>query len=545
MPWYEPSTRPPSAGKLFLSRLSDGPPNPHHRACDEALARQPDDDEVDISPYIDEQWSYPKRNSSEEENYRDTNGDRLQFRVEQHLRNMFPSFAGCFSNNRTFGGNDRFQFGGDNFFSPLVATDNSEQIGSERVMLSSTAVDQNGRGFEQTYSNTGPRQHNFLSVHHHQGTQGDFTTNEPSKQDLTSQNTQSYRNSKMDTAHATSKHDASTQSKQLLEHNHAYAAAKDDDSVAAQQKPRDLFQVKENFESVPTITTASPFVKLFNSAKRTPPVQSTLTQNTKTGKLGYSNYLPTPSKAKTKTWDDFGTGKARAASTTETMGVTKKMTRQRKGASEKAGKVNNRTRDKEGQSEIETLLESMHTSSKGKPSEKRQSDLIDGVRAKKAKQTSLSDTTPAQPVPIKSNKKSATISIEDFEGLENIGILNAASDLQALQHFLTFIRQQKHATWTMLFLDKLYSSNDSNAKSRMNKKKKKSNVQVQKSGKFDLPKEHQGYQITTSFLPTSKKYCTEKGELTNRFHFTLRRSHDYVFSLMARPTLLFLELYMR
>ena len=454
MPWYEPINRPPSAGKFVPSRLNDEPPNPHHRACDEALARHPDDDEVDISPYIDERWSYPKRNAPEEQNCNDINGDRLQFRVEQHLSNMFPSLGGCFS-RRTFDhGSDRFHFGGDNFFSPLVAADN---VDSEDVTL---------------YSQN----------------DGSFKANR---------------------TYASNRHDANIGHGDDNAYNAVTATKGGNNSMTQQNPPRDLFQVKENAQ--PVTTAASPFINLFNSAKRTPPVQSTLTQNAKTGKLGISSFVATPTKKKTRTWDDIGNGKARAVvRASYTMEDTDKVTKQLKGAaSKKARKQNDRTSNaNKGQSEVENLLESMHTSSKDKASKKRESDPNDRARTKKTKQTSLDDaaTFQQEEVPIKNNTRIATISIEDFDGLEKTGILNAGSNMQSLHQFLGVIGQQKHATWTMLFLDEYYSSN---AKTRKNKKKKSS---VQKSGKFDLPQQHQGYQITTPFLPTSKKYCTEKGE---------------------------------
>jgi hypothetical protein len=73
----------------------------------------------------------------------------------------------------------------------------------------------------------------------------------------------------------------------------------------------------------------------------------------------------------------------------------------------------------------------------------------------------------------------------------------------------------------MLFLDKYY------ALKTVERSKKKKNIP--NSGKFDLPQQHQGFMISSAFLPTGKRYCTEKGE-----HVLVYRYYDYrLFVLMT------------
>eukprot|EP00956_Cyclotella_meneghiniana_P030001 scaffold74526_cov66-Cyclotella_meneghiniana.AAC.4 len=280
--------------------------------------------------------------------------------------------------------------------------------------------------------------------------------------------------------------------------NPAFGATDNDNSPSIQQSPRDLFHVKENIPAATQKSTSS-FVR---PASKAAPAQSTLTQNQKTGMLTFEKFSATPAKKVKKTWDDINNGGRAVANVQKTKQSSKVDSVNKKHAKKKSCSKN------DGQSEAENLLDSMHhATAKNKNSKKRSSDENNdgaGKVSKRSKQKSLDEGAVLQQVPKTKSTKASAISMEDLAILEQENIRNAASCEEGLSLFLKTIGKKKYVTWTMLFLDKYYPP----GKDRSSRGKKKD---VHKSGKFDLPQEHQGYKISTAFFPTSKKYCTEKG----------------------------------
>jgi hypothetical protein len=227
-------------------------------------------------------------------------------------------------------------------------------------------------------------------------------------------------------------------------------------------------------------------------------VQSKITQNLETGQLELSLDQDVAKSDKNKKF-----GNARNA--VDDAPEKKRSNNEPKKPKEKEARTKTAR-----QSEVETLLDSMQASRKNK-TKKRSSDSNDGCSVKIVKKSK--QQPPDDESSIDNNDMVAPeISHEDFAGLEDMNIKNAAACMDGLQQFLGIIGQKSHVVWTMLFWDKHVAPKATNGGTSVKSKSKKKNTDFQRSGKFDLPEKNPAYQITTPFLPTSKKYCTEKGK---------------------------------
>ena len=94
----------------------------------------------------------------------------------------------------------------------------------------------------------------------------------------------------------------------------------------------------------------------------------------------------------------------------------------------------------------------------------------------------------------------------DFHGIEQMQLQNAASCSEGLEAFLAQLGRQKQVAFTMLFLDPRTSAHAGGEG-----KKKKSKTKSVRSKKFTMQHSSRGYECTSPFLPSSKKYCTPKG----------------------------------
>mmetsp|Transcript_5794 Transcript_5794/g.12392 ORF Transcript_5794/g.12392 Transcript_5794/m.12392 type:complete len:915 (-) Transcript_5794:111-2855(-) len=90
----------------------------------------------------------------------------------------------------------------------------------------------------------------------------------------------------------------------------------------------------------------------------------------------------------------------------------------------------------------------------------------------------------------------------DFEGIEEMGLQNAGSCAEGLSRFIRHVMDQAHVSWTMLFLDPYTGNYEFGITDGANSKSRK---------KRQLTTNHRGYECTTPLLPSTKKYCTEKG----------------------------------
>jgi len=120
-------------------------------------------------------------------------------------------------------------------------------------------------------------------------------------------------------------------------------------------------------------------------------------------------------------------------------------------------------------------------------------------------------TTSAQP----------TLSEQDFEGMTNT--MNAAQCMEGLQQFLSRVGQEPYVAWTMIFLDPLchyrqYATDSSSSTGSNNNSKRR-----KKSKKFSLNSDTTATMLlecTTPFLPSNKRYCTDKGPTCTAWNCT-------------------------
>ena len=118
----------------------------------------------------------------------------------------------------------------------------------------------------------------------------------------------------------------------------------------------------------------------------------------------------------------------------------------------------------------------------------------------------------------KSTKK-AKLTEQDFEGMTNT--MNAAQCMEGLQQFLSRVGQESYVAWTMIFLDPLchyrqYATDTSSSSNGNNKRRKRSK-------KFSLGDNTESPTIlecTTPFLPSNKRYCTDKGPTCTAWNCT-------------------------
>eukprot|EP00985_Skeletonema_marinoi_P026143 scaffold20014_cov126-Skeletonema_marinoi.AAC.1 len=113
-----------------------------------------------------------------------------------------------------------------------------------------------------------------------------------------------------------------------------------------------------------------------------------------------------------------------------------------------------------------------------------------------------------------------TLSEQDFEGMTNT--MNAAQCMEGLQQFLSRVGQEPYVAWTMIFLDPLchyrqYATDSSSSTNNNNSKRRK------KSKKFSLNSDTTATSLlecTTPFLPSNKRYCTDKGPTCTAWNCT-------------------------
>jgi hypothetical protein len=129
------------------------------------------------------------------------------------------------------------------------------------------------------------------------------------------------------------------------------------------------------------------------------------------------------------------------------------------------------------------------------------------------------------------------LSESDFAGIDQLELQNAAQCSEGLQEFLILVGKQKHVAFATVFLDPYtgnYFTSICADRGDEDKKKKKKN-KATRTNKFTQHNPCQGFECTTSFLPTSKKYCTPRGEPCTAWNCTC---DDQLRAMRASATLL-------
>ena len=118
---------------------------------------------------------------------------------------------------------------------------------------------------------------------------------------------------------------------------------------------------------------------------------------------------------------------------------------------------------------------------------------------------------------------------------------NVAQCMEGMRLFLEKFGTQQFVAFSLLFLDEYtgnYTTSSAPNNNGKQKKSKKKGGGGTRSNKFALPNSNnnsRGYEVTTPFVPSSKKYCTPKGPSCTAWNCTC---DDQIRSLRASASLL-------
>jgi len=118
---------------------------------------------------------------------------------------------------------------------------------------------------------------------------------------------------------------------------------------------------------------------------------------------------------------------------------------------------------------------------------------------------------------------------------------NVAQCMEGMRLFLEKFGNQQFVAFSLLFLDEYtgnYTTTSSAPNNNGKQKKSKKKGGGTRSNKFTLPNSNnnsRGYEVTTPFVPSSKKYCTPKGQSCTAWNCTC---DDQIRSLRASALLL-------
>lgn len=292
-------------------------------------------------------------------------------------------------------------------------------------------------------------------------------------------------------------------------------------------KPKQLNNLFDSFVAKPS---NDPFQK--------PPRQSKLIQDSTTGELVAKSTTSgiNPSKhsekMKTKSWDEYGGRPMDGAG----MGSINNSSESEKAANAKNKKKDKKKKSKDKNQKHPENMDIGQLLQRGTKRPSNQSQQDDGVgtskdisnAAKSNHRSSIETVTElgipsynTDDMPMSSSTDSPEISEKDFDGIERMELQNAAQCMEGLQQFLALVGRQKHVAFTTLFLDPYTghyftpSSSSTNDPCGGQRKKKKHS---RTSNKYTL--QNAGFECTTPFLPTSKKYCTPKGPACSAWNCT-------------------------
>jgi hypothetical protein len=283
------------------------------------------------------------------------------------------------------------------------------------------------------------------------------------------------------------------------------------DEPASKLKPKQLNDMYDDIRA--------PFKK--------PPKQSKLVQDSETGKVGTSLEASMGEKEKAKTWDDYGGRPVDDTCKEDNQGKENAKAKKSKKKEEKR-KRKDKPIDFFNEGKKQPRTDSQTDDEAAKCARK-----LSKEKSKKHTRdhNSLPDTGTELEIPaynvdsienVDKDEGAPKISESDFIGIEQMELQNAAQCMEGLQQFLALVGRQKHVAFTILFLDP-YTGNyftpngAGQGGDEQNKKKKKKAV---RSNKFAQPSASQGFECTTPFLPTSRKFCTPKGHVCTAWNCT-------------------------
>jgi len=538
MPWYEPAARAPT---------------PQRRQNNTN-----DDDHTNVQNYLDEQWKNFPRNSTTNNNHNnyENNYDGLQFEIENQLQSsgVLPSSLSMTNNNYSallFGGmtrrgeveqssannlgqqNNEMNHNNSNmpvskaaaffhprpvmalmpyiqFFSPIACPDND---------CSGVLDDERKQSANEKHNVRAPLLRNSQAP-----PQQEYDFQQPTQQQ---QNLTPADDNLADINHTTQEdHQGSTNSSSPQ-------------PPSSNLKPKDLFS---SFIAKPISTHDNSTANAF----KVPPKQSKLVKDSNTGQMKSALTNDNKNvKSKKSSWDVYG-GRPTVDHD------NKKENAPNKDAAKKKKKKKSKQQQQSDGTDITDYLNG---------NKKRVSNEKNGkTKKKKKKKQRKSNTTTSTGTELdipayntddilltnnnKSNNNSSIIpklTQEDFAGIEEMELQNVAQCMEGMRLFLEKFGNQQFVAFSLLFLDE-YTGNYTTSSAPNNdirkQKKSKKKGGGTRSNKFTLPNSNnnnRGYEVTTPFVPSSKKYCTPKGQTCTAWNCTC---DDQIRSLRASASLL-------
>ena len=278
------------------------------------------------------------------------------------------------------------------------------------------------------------------------------------------------------------------------------------DEPASNLKPKQLDDMYDDIRA--------PFKK--------PPKQSKLVRDSETGKVGAS-FEASSEKEKAKTWNDYGGRPVNDA----------------RNEGKENAKAKKSKKKEEKKKRKDTPVDFFNVGKKPPSTDSQTDDEATKCARKADKEKSKKKKRDRCPLPVAgtelgipvynvdgienvdADEGAPKISESEFIGIERMELQNAAQCLEGLQQFLALVGRQKHVAFTTVFLDP-YTGNyfTPNGDGRGGDEHKKKKKKAARSDKFAQHSASQGFECTTPFLPTSKKYCTPKGHVCTAWNCT-------------------------
>jgi len=542
MPWYEPAARAPTSQQRYNNTNTNN------------------DDHVNVQNYLDEQWNFPRNSNNNNNNY-----DGLQFEIENQLRSsgVLPS---SLSMNNISGNYSALQFGGMTRRGEVEqssATNNLAQQNNEmnhnsdsNMPVSKTAAFFHPRPvmalmpYKQFFSPIAcpddddndcgdvlddKRKQSTTNENHNVGAPLLHNSQAPPQQEYDFQQSQQQQH------HLTPADDNLANINQTTQQEDQQGSTNSNSPQppSSNLKPKDLF----------SSFIAKPISTHNNNAFKVPPKQSKLVKDSNTGQMKSSLTTEDKNNSKKSSWDDYG-GRP-----------TVDNDNRKENASNKDAAVKKKKKKKKSKQQQQSDGTDITNYLNG--NKKRVSNEKNGNKTKKKKKQRKSNTTNSTGTELdipsyntddildltnnnnKSNNNSSSIpklTQDDFAGIEEMELQNVAQCMEGMHLFLEKFGNQQHVAFSLLFLDEYTgnytsssaSNNDNNGKQKKSKKKGGGT----RSNKFTLPNSNnnsRGYEVTTPFVPSSKKYCTPKGQSCTAWNCTC---DDQIRSLRASASLL-------
>ena len=558
MPWYEPARRAPT------TPLTNGVNN--------------EDDNTNVQNYLDERWGTLDHERAQHNNNNNSslnnNYDGLQSQVEHQLSSVFPLADFSSSSNQQNGFTSmRFGTGMNNnnnnnnltdedrehnkmkseeepvsktaaffhprpvmalapykrFFSPMTFPESEEKKPSLLLDKKPSPSDNNNNNAVGRINNNNHVQHNVQSNtgQTNQYSQEQQENDEPSQQEFV------------------------VEQPEYVQQNHQLTPANENDNNNLAQMVggpslESSSSSKPSSNLKPTDLFAAFVARPSNDPFKLPPKQTKLVKDSNTGQMKSMHEKNNGEKRRNKTnknWDDYGGRPVEDGKKLDDPNDNKEK------ASKKAKKKDKKKKSKDKNQSTQDIGDYFQNGNKKRPSndsQKNNGKKDKDAKSKKQKKDGRGLDTELGEIPTynvedivsdSDGSNTPKLSESDFEGIEQIELCNAASTMEGFQQFLSTLGKQSHVAFTMLFLDP-YTGNYTTSESVPDNgggRKKKSKKKGSRSNKFTLQSPNRGYECTTPFLPSSKKYCTPKGPMCTAWNCTC---DDQIRSARAQAALL-------